>query len=91
MWAVTASHYDKSWPELKKFGIEAINEGANSIDLTAWSDASCAHLAVVYYWWQAAKSRGLTLKITGMNSTFQTLAELGGLSFIETGEPDAGH
>ncbi len=90
MWAVTASDYDKSWLEIKNFGVEAINEGANSIDLAAWSDASSAHLAVICFWWQTARSRGLTLKITGMNATFKTLAELGGLSFIETGELDAG-
>ena len=91
MWAVNPDDYEKSWAKIKQLGVEAIDQGAESVDITAWTEASSAHLAVLVFWWQIAKSRNRVLKITGMNPAFKTLAELGGVSCIETGEPDAGH
>lgn len=91
MRAVNLDDYEKSWSDIKKFGVEAIDKGVDSIDLNAWTEASSAHLAVLVFWWQVARSRGQSLKIIGMNPAFKTLAKLGGVSCIETGEPDAGH
>ena len=50
-----------------------------------------AHLAVMVYWWKSARAMNQSLTVTGLNPTFKTLAELGGVMCIETGEPHAGH
>ena len=86
-----ASAYTKSWSELKTLGVEAIKRGETEIDVSAWDQASSAHLAVMVYWWKSARAMNRSLTVTGMNLTFKTLAELGGVMCIETGESDAGH
>jgi ABC-type transporter Mla MlaB component len=85
------SAYTKSWSELKTLGVEAIKRGETEIDVSAWDQASSAHLAVMVYWWKSARAMNQSLTVTGMNPTFKTLAELGGVMCIETGESDAGH
>jgi ABC-type transporter Mla MlaB component len=91
VYSVDASAYTKSWPELKSLGVEAIKRGETEIDVSAWERASSAHLAVMVYWWKSARAMNQSLTVTGMNPTFKTLAELGGVMCIETGESDAGH
>jgi|TARA_B110000503_G_C6899562_1_gene310128 ABC-type transporter Mla MlaB component len=91
VWVLKKSDYLTPWPTLKKYGVEAIVAGETTIDVSAWTEASTAHLAVLVLWWREAQSRGTRLNFLGLNSTFQTLAELGGVQFIETGEVDAGH
>ena len=91
MFSVDSESYSKSWVELKALGLDAVHQGETIIDVSAWSGASSAHLAVMVYWWQSAKKTNRSLVVTGMNPTFKTLAELGGVTCIETGEPDAGH
>ncbi|MEE2821308.1 MAG: STAS domain-containing protein [Pseudomonadota bacterium] len=91
MFIVDASAYAKPWAELKSLGIDAIQRGETIIDVSAWTEASSAHLAVMVYWWKSAHAMNQSLTVTGMNSTFETLAELGGVMCIETGESDAGH
>ena len=91
MFAVDAESYQHSWSALKTLGIEAIQRGETVIDVSAWEHASSAHLAVLVFGWQRARKMKKTLTITGLNPTVQTLAELGGVTCIETGEPDAGH
>jgi ABC-type transporter Mla MlaB component len=91
MYTMDASAYTKSWSELKTLGVEAIKRGETEIDVSAWDQASSAHLAVMVYWWKSARAMNQSLTVTGMNSTFKTLAELGGVMCIETGESDAGH
>jgi ABC-type transporter Mla MlaB component len=86
-----ASAYTKSYSELKTLGVEAIKRGETEIDVSAWDQASSAHLAVMVYWWEFARAMNRSLTVTGMNLTFKTLAELGGVMCIETGESDAGH
>jgi len=86
-----ASAYTKSWSELKALGVEAIKRGETEIDVSAWDQASSAHLAVMVYWWKSARAMNQSLTVTGMNPTFKTLAALGGVMCIETGESDAGH
>jgi ABC-type transporter Mla MlaB component len=86
-----ASAYTKSYSELKTLGVEAIKRGETEIDVSAWDQASSAHLAVMVYWWKSARVMNRSLTVTGMNLTFKTLAELGGVMCIETGESDAGH
>ena len=86
-----ASAYTKSYSELKTLGVEAIKRGETEIDVSAWDQASSAHLAVMVYWWKSARAMNRSLSVTGMNLTFKTLAELGGVMCIETGESDAGH
>ena len=91
MYSVDASAYTKSWSELKTQGVEAVKRGETEIDVSAWDQASSAHLAVMVYWWKSARAMNQSLTVTGMNPTFMTLAELGGVMCIETGESDAGH
>ncbi|MEL0223305.1 MAG: STAS domain-containing protein [Gammaproteobacteria bacterium] len=91
MYTIDALAYTKSWPELKALGVEAIKRGETEIDVSAWDQASSAHLAVMVYWWKSARAMNQSLTVTGMNPTFKTLAELGGVMCIETGESDAGH
>jgi ABC-type transporter Mla MlaB component len=88
---VDAAAYQKSWCELKLLGVDAIKSGETMIDVSAWEQASSAHLAVMVYWWKSARAMNRSLTVTGMNPTFKTLAELGGVMCIETGESDAGH
>ena len=91
MFVVDASAYDKPWAELKTLGVDAIRRGETAIDVSAWTEASSAHLAVMVYWWKSARAMEQSLIVTGLNPTFKTLAELGGVMCIETGESDAGH
>ena len=91
MYIIDSVAYRKSWPELKSLGVEAIKRGETEIDVSAWDQASSAHLAVMVYWWKSARAMNQSLTVTGMNPTFKTLAELGGVMCIETGESDAGH
>ena len=91
MYTIDALAYIKSWPELKALGVEAIKRGETEINVSAWDQASSAHLAVMVYWWKSARAMNQSLTVTGMNPTFKTLAELGGVMCIETGESDAGH
>ena len=91
MFVVDASAYDKPWTELKTLGVDAIRRGETAIDVSAWTEASSAHLAVMVYWWKSARAMEQSLTVTGLNPTFKTLAELGGVMCIETGESDAGH
>ena len=88
---VDASAYAKPWVELKTLGVDAIRRGETAIDVSAWTEASSAHLAVMVYWWKSARAMEQSLTVTGLNPTFKTLAELGGVMCIETGESDAGH
>jgi ABC-type transporter Mla MlaB component len=91
VFSVDSESYSKSWVELKALGLNAIRQGETVIDVSAWNEASSAHLAVMVYWWQAAKKTDRSITVAGLNPTFKTLAELGGVTCIETGEPDAGH
>ncbi len=91
MLVVDASAYAKPWVELKTLGVDAIRRGETAIDVSAWTEASSAHLAVMVYWWKSARAMEQSLTVTGLNPTFNTLAELGGVMCIETGESDAGH
>ena len=91
MLVVDASTYAKPWAELKTLGVDAILRGETAIDVSAWTEASSAHLAVMVYWWKSARAMEQSLTVTGLNPTFKTLAELGGVMCIETGESDAGH
>ena len=91
MLVVDASAYAKQWVELKTLGVDAIRRGETAIDVSAWTEASSAHLAVMVYWWKSARAMEQSLTVTGLNPTFKTLAELGGVMCIETGESDAGH
>jgi ABC-type transporter Mla MlaB component len=91
VFSVDSESYSKPWAELKALGLDAIRKGELVIDVSAWTEASSAHLAVMVYWWQSAKTIDRSVTVTGMNPTFKTLAELGGVTCIETGEPDAGH
>ena len=91
MYIIDALAYTKSWPELKALCVEAIKRGETEIDVSTWDQASSAHLAVMVYWWKSARAMNQSLTVTGMNPTFKTLAELGGVMCIETGESDAGH
>ena len=91
MFSVDPESYSKPWAELKALGLDVIYQGETVIDVSAWKEASSAHLAVLVYWWQLAKKTDRSVTVTGMNPTFKTLAELGGVTCIETGEPDAGH
>ncbi len=91
MWCPNSSDYQLTWAQLKAKGLAQIEQGENTIDLTEWAHATSAHLALLVYWWQAAHARGQSLRFTGLNPTFQQLAELGGVTFIQTGEADAGH
>ena len=91
MYTIDALAYTKPWSELKALGVEAIKRGETEIDVSAWDQASSAHLAVMVYWWKSARAMNQSLTVTGMNPTFKTLAELGGVMCIETGESDAGH
>ena len=91
MYTMDASAYTKSWSELKALGVEVIKRGETEIDVSTWDHASSAHLAVMVYWWKSARAMNQSLTVTGMNPTFKTLAELGGVMCIETGESDAGH
>jgi ABC-type transporter Mla MlaB component len=88
---VDASAYAKPWVELKTLGVDAIRRGETAIDVSAWTEASSAHLAVMVYWWKSARAMEQSLTVTGLNPTFKTLAELGGVMCIETGESNAGH
>jgi ABC-type transporter Mla MlaB component len=81
-WAVSELLYSASWVDLKRAGIDALDRGARVIDLQAWSEASSAHLAVLMVWWSYAQSLGTDLSFQGLNQQFQTLARLGGVSFI---------
>jgi ABC-type transporter Mla MlaB component len=81
-WAVPEALYAASWPDLKRAGVDALEGGAREIDLQAWSDASSAHLAVLLVWWSHAQSLGMDVSFHGLNQQFQTLAKLGGVSFI---------
>ncbi|MBH95756.1 MAG: hypothetical protein CMD87_00655 [Gammaproteobacteria bacterium] len=89
MFAVDSQSYHKSWTDLKSMGMSAIDRGESTIDVSAWTQASSAHLAVLVFWWQSARKSGHKLTLTGLNPTFKTLAELGGVTCIETGEFDA--
>ncbi|MEK9669363.1 MAG: STAS domain-containing protein [Gammaproteobacteria bacterium] len=91
MVTVDAAAYQQSWSELKSLGVDAIKRGETIIDVSEWEQASSAHLAVMVYWWRSARAMNRSLTVTGMNPTFKTLAELGGVMCIETGESDAGH
>ena len=91
MLVVDASTYAMPWAELKTLGVDAIRRGETAIDVSAWTEASSAHLAVMVYWWKSARAMDQSLTVTGLNPTFKTLAELGGVMCIETGESDAGH
>ena len=91
MLVIDASAYAKPWTELKTLGVDAIRCGETVIDVSAWTEASSAHLAVMVYWWKSARAMDQSLTVTGLNPTFKTLAELGGVMCIETGESDAGH
>ena len=88
---VDASAYAKPCVELKTLGVDAIRRGETAIDVSAWTEASSAHLAVMVYWWKYARAMDQSLTVTGLNPTFKTLAELGGVMCIETGESNAGH
>lgn len=89
MFVVDSESYYRSWTDLKSMGISAIEQGESIIDVSAWTQASSAHLAILVFWWQLARRSGRNLTVTGLNSTFKTLAELGGVTCIETGDPDA--
>ncbi|HAN81425.1 MAG: hypothetical protein CMD54_05285 [Gammaproteobacteria bacterium] len=91
MFSVDSESYNKSWTDLKSMGISAIDQGESTIDVSAWTQASSAHLAVLVFWWQLARKSDRKLTLTGLNPTFKTLAELGGVTCIETGECDASH
>ena len=91
MLVVDVSAYAKPWAELKTLGVDAIRRGETAIDVSAWTEASSAHLAVMVYWWKSARAMDQSLTVTGLNPTFKTLAKLGGVMCIETGESDAGH
>ena len=91
MLMVDASAYAKPWTELKTLGVGAIQRGETVIDVSAWTEASSAHLAVMVYWWKSARAMNRSLTVTGLNPTFKTLADLGGVTCIEIGESDAGH
>ncbi|MBE59142.1 MAG: hypothetical protein CMD66_07070 [Gammaproteobacteria bacterium] len=91
MFAVDSESYNRSWTELKSIGISAIELGESKIDVSAWTQASSAHLAVLVFWWQSARKSGRNLTLIGLNPTFKTLAELGGGSCIETGESHASY
>ena len=91
MLVVDVSAYAKPWAELKTLGVDAIRRGETAIDVSLWTEASSAHLAVMVYWWKSARAMDQSLTVTGLNPTFKTLAELGGVMCIETGESDAGH
>ena len=89
MFVVDSESYYRSWTDLKSMGMSAIDRGESTIDVSAWTQASSAHLAVLVFWWQSARKSGHKLTLTGLNPTFKTLAELGGVTCIETGEFDA--
>ena len=91
MWAVTADDFVRPWDQLRELGLSAIGRGETEIDLSAWDQATSAHLAVLVFWWQAADRSGARLVFSGLNPTFKQLAALGGVTCIETGERDAGH
>ncbi len=91
MWCPDAALFDASWEQLKASGEDALARGESEFDVSQWPQASSAHLAVMLYWWQSAKTHGKTLTIHGLNPTFLTLAELGGVQFLYTGATDAGH
>ena len=91
MFTVDCESYERSWTELKSIGISAIEQGESKIDISAWTQASSAHLAVLVFWWQSARKSGRNLTLIGLNPTFKTLAELGGVTCIETGESHAGY
>ncbi len=91
MWRLAASDYDLDWAALKAKGLAQIDAGVGTIDLSEWTKASSAHLAILVFWWQSARARGHSLAFSGLNPTFQQLAALGGVEFIQTGEADAGH
>lgn len=91
MWRVVASDFNLPWAELKSKGLVELARGTTHIDVSEWTEASSAHLAVLVYWWQSAQKTGQTLVFSGLNPTFQQLASLGGVDFIQTGEADAGH
>ena len=91
MFTVDSESYTRSWTDLKSMGISAIEQGEYTIDMSAWTQASSAHLAVLVFWWQSARKSGRNLTLTGLNPTFKTLVELGGVTCIEKGESDAGH
>ena len=91
MFVVDAGAYAKPWAELKTLGVEAVRRGETAIDVSAWTEASSAHLAVMVYWWKFARAMDQSFTVAGLNPTFKTLAKLGGVMCIETGESDAGH
>lgn len=91
MWCPDADLFDASWEQLKAAGEDAVARGESHIDVSQWHRASSAHLAVMLHWWYHAQRQGKTLSIQGLNPTFVTLAELGGVQFIYTGATDAGH
>ena len=91
MFAVDSESYNKSWTELKSIGISAIEQGESKIDVSAWTEASSAHLAVLVFWWQSARKSGRNLRLIGLNPTFKTLAALGGVTCVEKGESHASY
>ena len=76
MFSVDSESYSKPWAELKALGLDAIRQGELVIDVSAWTEASSAHLAVMVYWWQSAKTIDRSVTVTGMNHTFKTLARV---------------
>lgn len=91
MWCPDTALFDASWKHLKASGEDALARGESEFDVSGWSRASSAHLAVMLHWWKHAQAQGKTLTIHGLNPTFLTLAELGGVQFLYTGATDAGH
>lgn len=91
MVAFAAEDYGLPWSALKQKGLDAIKTGETVFDLSRWEHASSAHLAVLVLWWKQARTAGRTLEFVGLNDTFGQLANLGGVTFIQTGVQDAGH
>lgn len=81
-WAVPEALYSAPWSDLKRAGLEAVEQGAQVIELQSWTSASSAHLAILLVWWSAAHARGVELIFQNVNQQFQTLARLGGVSFL---------
>ncbi|MEK9556510.1 MAG: hypothetical protein VW313_11825, partial [Gammaproteobacteria bacterium] len=61
MLTVDASTFKKPWSELKALGADAVKNGETVIDVSAWEQATSAHLAVLVYWWKSARAMDRSL------------------------------
>jgi len=81
-WVVPETLFAAPWATLKDAGLAQIKSGQSDFDLSAWTEASSAHLAVLLVWWSSAQRLGHGLQLHGLNPHFQTLARLGGVAFL---------